>query len=384
MINRYLPLLSKVLFLSSQFASLIILDFFYDPERTATIFSMLAIASILNAVLGFGANAAYGKFVHGLTVEAASQSLVAMLGMKVISGSVVIIFLDTLLDISPLVLGILYLAQVVLFVDFYSEGRDEVVLSSRVRILAVVSSVLVKALSLIYFPDLFELIFACDAIIWFVGYIFVSKSIVVFTFSKEEVFRVLKFIRYSSSVWISSILQMGWTRGGFLILQSRLPSEVGNVTFIVMRLFESAAVLPNVTASRKFHDLLSDNSWSRWLGYKKSIFFASVGSFLMSQLVVTLLLTFYWGWVFSIKGYIALTVGFLFFYMRIQLSRYMVWKDLVKYSLASYLTALTVSAPLLYFGDSVLLWLLAISVYHFISYWCFLFNSKFREFYKGV
>lgn len=343
----------KVAVTGSQFLVVVLSPLFMGDDAINQLFSLLAWAAILSALISFGSNAALARHLHVYRNSSKSEFVTVIVIGKFFALSIVSYIGSYLNLFGEVKFGLLFFTSFTAslsFIDFVAEsyGKDYLKKFSLIKafIFSIFSFVKLIVLyvssELIYYLLYLEWVFVWLALS--IGTIIShSKTFTLKRFNALDVMEVISFVKGSSWVWFSSILQLGWTRGFFIILTRDIGAASANQYYIFLRVIEAFSFIPNAISMKYFSEVLYAHKSQvhhirvryvknlKKIGYCIAIL-CPLSMYLINISILKDAIQNHYYLMISLAGFI--------YVLRIGLSREIVLRKVLYLSLVSYLTAM--------------------------------------------
>ena len=353
--NLFNPVLfGKALASASQIITIIIVGQTLDANLANAIFSLLAISTIISAIASFGANGALVPFLYK-NAELEAPIVAILLLMKIIvilTCTAIFTLMQKSSDIIPLLLFWTSLTCSLQFIDYIAESRgpQEVFEISRLKVI-VFSIGLPLKITLIYTS--IHVFLISLYIEWLaVWAIYIPRKLKFINLYKEPFIKALGMLRIflieSSWVWASTILNLGWTRIYFFIVNAYMGPTAANAYFTILRVIDGLMILPNSIAMMHFPKILKEHVALNQAAlqnakkfFYRDVILTSIGTAIIITIACVTLAAMH-----NVAIYEILTISSLVFiaavftFCRVLISREIILINALPLSLLSYLSAI--------------------------------------------
>lgn len=392
--------LSRLLGVCSQVSIVFVAPFVLEAADTNDLYRAIAWASLIAVFSSFGANAALVKFAFGST-ESQNKALFGTLLLSKLTFSCIA---SAALFAYGVDLGfwILFVAAFTLtlnFVDYVAEtfGTEEVKLLALYKIPVLAAAIIFKFFILYKFSELVVFVIYIEwPLIWVVFALAHKRKNgtipLSMTLQHESWKQFWKLFVMSGWIWISGIVQLGWTRGLFIFLSSVAANHTANTFFLFVRIIEGFSFIPNAISTQFFPALVRSNSAEDRMKIRKQFMFnmklVSVSIAVVAPVIMGTMVFFSDLGDVTLVSLILMSITAFFATQRIALSREIVLQQVLFLSLISYCVGAAANVLVIYlFGvKSINVIMLGYTVFIIFNFCTpiVLRWQKFEEFRKSL
>lgn len=341
--------LSRLLGVFCQVSIVIAAPLILKPDQTNEIYSVIAWSAIISVIGSFGANGALVTRSLRMTPRELEETVGLLLFTKLVTcflaGAILILFG---VKLGFFLLSWTSFTLALNFIDFVAEARGSVAVQKlaihKIPILVLAS--IAKLVTIAIVPRLTPwLIYIEWPFIWLISVSLARRNADQPWFAAAWSIHAWKqfYSLFAKSfwVWISGIVQLGWTRGLFLFLSSMTAPGIANSFFLFTRIVEGFAFVPNAISTQFFPDLVrAGNSSERIkvrIQFMTAMQTSAVGIAIAGPAIIFAMTFFSKSIHISPVALAMMAIAGFFFVLRVAVSREIVLQDVLFLSLSSYL-----------------------------------------------
>lgn len=358
-----------------------LLGFFLDETISTNIFKFLAVIKIGSSLLSFGFGTSILKPLNAIKKKEKNTLLLHVVYAKLFLVFLLSLYVNQFYPIDEVSFGaffLVFLGSVWGFVDLYVEILPKKAYKNYFFFKAILSVIaLLFKLCLLY--DSSHLLYYFLTIeglfpLVFLVYTILNKWEINLGLQYRSFVKVYELVVYTTSIWISSFIQIGGSRLVFLVIESVVSSRLSTIYYLVLRSTEGLLFIPNNICASLFNKTIKlvHNSEKQLNFRKKTLKTCIFASLVIAPVFFATILVFANQKKLTIidQSFIfVLSVGVVFLsFFRVWLSREIVINNNLKSSPISYLTSFFCTIPFIYilsnYGIAVLFSLL---IYYIVA-----------------